>query len=490
MSEPSTDETEKRIRAKAAALAAAAKAQRRQASIKDYVYDKAQEAYWDIIDGTLHGKDAVDASIPLEGWRLVEAPSSEGGRGRPKKDKLVPPSTDVKRIENNQFVESSTWWPGQDVIINDFLITGDGCRPMPGRRAFNTYVPPPHFPPTKEKPDRWVNHIKKLWPEEIEHNFFFDYCAHMIQRPEEKCNAAIVMSGTQGIGKDAALVPVKMAVGEWNSKNIDPDNLFDDYRPWLQTLMLVVDEVRPSKDEFHASSMYNTLKPIIAAPPNTLPLNDKYMKMRHIVNVVRTFLTTNDWLAMYVPEEDRRLFIMHSKLPAKWYEMEGRPNYFADYWAWVEGPGIDAVHNFLMKRDISKFNPKANIAKTQGWHAVAGSWAPVEDGIEAVLRKIGSPPVVFAKELAEGAFDYKEEITAMIRAPRKISHRMLKAGYSLVRPPSGDSWRFQSAETGRDVESRLVFVREADFDTMAKAYEAIREHGKALAARPKESGNF
>lgn len=485
-----TSTTEKRLRAAAQALAAQAAEQRRQATGADYVYDKAQEAYWDTIDGTLHGKDAVDASIPLEHWRLEEAPADESDApkkaGRPKKAKFVPPSMDIKRVENDQFVESSTWWPGQARIVRDYLITSDGCRPMQGRRAYNTYIPPPEPPRNAGSAARWVEHVVALWPEPAEHNFFFDYCAHMVQRPAEKCNAAIVMSGTQGIGKDAALVPVKMAVGDWNSKNIDPDQLFSDYRPYLQSLMLTIDEVRPSKDEFHASSMYQILKPMIVTPPATLPLNDKYMKLRHIVNVLRLFLTTNDRLSLYIPPEDRRMFIMHSAAQKGWHPS---PSYFADYWGWLEsGGGLGAVARWLADRDLSGFNPKAEVVKTQGWQSIAGSWDAAEDGIEQSISKLGAPPVIFARELVDAAFDFRDEIAAMVRSPRKICHRMLKAGYDLVKPPAGESWRFQNAATGNDIESRLVFVAVAKFARSADAFDAIRAHGKALAAKPKDGG--
>ena len=60
------------------------------------------------------------------------------------------------------------------------------------------------------------------------------------------------------------------------------------------------------------------LKPMIAAPPDTLPLNNKYMALRYVLNVMRVFITTNDWMAMYIPPEDRRMFIMHSQKPQGW----------------------------------------------------------------------------------------------------------------------------------------------------------------------------
>jgi hypothetical protein len=454
---------------------------------EDYYFDKAQTAFWDIVDGTLHGEQSVDASIPIEYWRVEvdegDPPSDvPAGRGRPKKrkEKLIPPSKDIQRVETNQFLEGSTWWPGQDRIIKDKLITQDGMQDVQGRWAFNTYNAPPKVPDTAsaDRATPWIDHIRRLWPDPQEHEFFFDYCAHMLQFPEVKCNAAIVLSGTQGIGKDAALQPVKAAVGDWNAKNIDPDELFSPYRPWLQSVMLVVDEVRPSKDEFHASSMYNTLKPLIAAPPNTLPMNDKYAKLRHIVNVLRVFLTTNDWLAMYIPEEDRRMFMMHSPLPQKWHELAGDPEYFVRYWGWLESGGYADVAAWLSERNLRNFNPKAQVRKTAGWEAVASSWAAPDDGVQEALEALGKPVVFFSKELLHDAFDHKEELAGMLKSPRKIAHRLQKEGYTIVKCPDGDKWDFQRG--GKRLKLKMAFVKQNIFADQRDMIAAVRERGYRL----------
>jgi hypothetical protein len=376
---------EERTRIREERLQEAVSAARRLARVEDYVFDKAQEAFWDLRDGSIHSEKAVDASIPIEFWRVdvqeaQEPPErEEGARGRPRggrarRERLIPPSRDILRVEMDQFVEGSTWWPGHPLIIHDIFVDNNGWRHAAGRRIYNKYLPPPECVGTAEDAWPWVDHVKKLWPAAEEHEFFFDYCAHLVQKPQEKCNAAIVLSGKQGIGKDAALYPLRNVVGAWNSKNIDPDQLFSPYKPWLETLMLVVDEVRPSKDEFHASSAYNILKPLIVAPPETLPLNDKYVKLRHVINRMRIFITTNDWLSMYIPPEDRRMFVMHSEAEQRWHEAAGQLDYFSNLFAWFEAGGCGHISSWLKSRDLSKFNPKAQVVRTRGWEAVAASW--------------------------------------------------------------------------------------------------------------------
>lgn len=458
--------------------------QRRLCVMDDYVFDKAQEQYWDIQDGTLHGDKAVDGSIARADWPLIDdglAPAA-GGRGRRNAagPRLMRPSAWLQQAENDHFVEGSTWWPGKPRIIKDYFIGAEGAYPAPGRRSFNQYREPPRAAGNAEEAWRWVEHVKKLWPDPKEHEYFFNYCAHLVQRPHEKCNAAVVLSGSQGIGKDAALDPVKRAVGQWNCKGIDPDELFSQFRPWLQTLMLVVDEVRPSKDEFHASSMYNILKPMIVAPPDTLPLNDKFQKLRYVINVMRVFITTNDWMAMYIPAEDRRMFVMHSNLPQKWHEAAGQPGYFQAYWRWLDAGGHADVAAWLSARSLVGFDPKAQVEKTAGWEAVAGSWAAPEDGVTLGLEALGKPEVLFGQELVEATFDNKDEMTLLLKSTRKLSHRMQRDGYLLVKCPTSERWQFK--HEGKTFRSRLAFAHQSLMREEEAVYAAIEARGKKLAA--------
>lgn len=485
-----------RTAAREAALRESLAGQRRLARPEDYLFDKAQEMFWDTKDGTLHSEKGVDASIPQELWRVEveevpeEPPGAAPRRGRPRqrRERLIPPSRDILRVELDQFVEGSTWWPGKPQLIKDWFIDKDGFFPAHGRRIYNQYKPPPVATGDAEAADPWVEHVKTLWPDPVEHEFFFDYCAHMLQFPHVKCNAAIVMSGTQGIGKDVALAPVKAAIGAWNSKGVDPDEIFSQYRPWLQTLMLVVDEVRPTKDEFHASSMYNILKPMIAAPPDTLPMNDKYAKLRYVINVMRVFITTNDWMAMYIPPEDRRMFIMHSALPKKWHEKAGKPDYFVRLCGWMEEGGIKNVAAWLAARDLSKFNPKAEVTKTAGWKAVSTSWAEPEDGLTMALEQLGGPDVVFGSELVAGQFDHADEIAGLLKSPRKMGHRMQKAGYVAVPAPAtaaGKDQRWTFRADGQMFRSKLVFVKQELISSEKTTMEKINSRGMELAAGKK-----
>ena len=496
-----TTTTQERAAQRVAELAAQTEqsSDRRQAAPGDYVYDKSQEAYWDLEDRTLHTAEAVDASIPVALWRVEAAqaapepaPGETRRAGRPaggRRERTIRPSADIMRVENDQFVEGSAWWPGKPQIIKDWLINSEGFRPAAGRRFYNAYTPPPEMNGDAGNAGPWVDHIKTLWPDPKEHEYFFNYCAHMIQFPEIKCNAAVVLSGTQGIGKDAALMPVRMAVGNWNCKSVDPDEIFSTFKPWLQTLMLVVNEVRPNKDEFHASSMYNILKPLIAAPPDTLPMNEKHVKLRYVINVMRVFITTNDYMAMYIPAEDRRMFIMHSEVAQNWHLKAGRPDHFVDLFGWFEKGGIEDCAQWLRERDLSKFDPKKPVEKTAGWETIASTWAEPDDGIVSALDSLGRPDVVFGSELADPLFDGHDEVLALLKSPRKIAHRMQASGYTTM-PVLPDGERYAYVEQGVRFRSRHAFVRKDSGLTHEEVKAALNSRGRAIVARKLAGGGM
>lgn len=429
--------------------------QRRVYEPSDFLYDTQQEAYWCLPTGSLHSAISVNAMVPMELWRI---PMREAANGRPPSP--IPPARDIARIESGSMVEGSTWLPGSDEIISDMYVSSDGFFPLRGARVYNKFRPGP-VPDESLAPlaAPWVEHVKKLWPEPEEHEFFFDYCAHMVQCPQQKSNAGIVLSGKQGIGKDAALLPLHDVIGEWNCKNISPDAVLARFNPWVETLMLTIDEARPQSDDHRATSMYDALKTLTADPPKMLPLEDKGAKVRYVANVMRVFITTNDRLALYIPPEDRRLLVMHSNLQQKWHEAEGDADYFERFFAWIESGGAGAIGGWLMARDLSKYQPKGGVPKSDSWAEITQRWSSPDDELSQVLEMLDTPDVVLSSELSEQLFDGAEDLRRMMKG-RGFVFRMQQAGYRLVPLPKGQPrWRLQSAEF--DLRSNKAYVKES-----------------------------
>ena len=471
---------------------------RRLRKIEDYRYDEVQEKYWDITTSTLLGAKSVDGSIPRGDW-----PTTENAKG-----KVIPvrPSIAINDILTGLTVETSTWWPGSHQFIDNVMVTSRGALKKKGARTYNTYVAPDWSGLAERrdipKPEPWINHVKKLWPAPIEHNGFFDFAAHMIQRPDQKVNHGVVIAGAQGIGKDTALHPLRVGVGDWNAAEVDPDSVSGQYNSFIKSVLLVINEVRPHDEDHKSSNFYNQLKPLLASPPEMLPMEKKYQNVIYVRNVCHVILTTNEPLTMYVPGEDRRLLVLTSPLPDPKINEVFKAGYFTELWNWLqEEQGELAVIRWLMERDISGFSRNEPPPMTDGKQAIIDSahqirrtavddlidryvewWADsveVSEGSDLKTR----PPVIFAKDLfdflAVGKFfDDVPSMRKMLTA-KNFHFKMDEHGYDMAKNPFAAQWKC------RKYRSRMAFVDKSL--PQEGRYDVIHEE---LQRRPLDFGDL
>lgn len=433
---------------------------RRIRTMNDFRYDELQQKYWDMTTGHLLGPKSVDGAIPRSLWPTREL---QDGRLAP-----YPPSTAINDVDTGLTVDSSTWWPGQPQLIENMIVNIHGAMQHKGAVCYNSYMAPIYRTNVPiRRPDRWIEHVKYVFPEPVEHEHFFDFCAHMIQRPHEKVNHGVVMAGVQGIGKDTAILPLRYGVGEWNTKEITPDDITSQYNGYLQSVLLIINEVRPHDEQFKASNFYNMLKPLLAAPPDALPMNLKYANVIYVRNLCHVLLTTNDPLTMYIPAEDRRLFVMTSPLPDPKLHPVFRPDYFENIYRYFNDGGAEAVVKWLRERDIFGFKSSDPPPITAGKHLIINSAQQIrrtefDDVFEKFMEKIngGKPPeILFHRDLSmfvaeSNYFDDKDKILKVLTA-KNFHFKMDERGYDMLRHPYNNEW-----QNGK-YRSRIAFIRKA-----------------------------
>ena len=420
---------------------------RRFRALQGYRYDEQQEKYWDIETGLLCSARSVDGSIPRSDWPQ----EVKDGKVR-----QIKPSVAINAIESGLTVESSTWWPGKPQLIRDLVCTDRGMLTRPGAMAFNTYAPSDQKPMVGDA-SPWVNHVKTIYPDPVQHEHFFDWCAHCVQKPGEKVNHGIVLGGRQGIGKDAALLPVRNAVGTHNVTEIEPDDIVKPYNGYRQSVLVVLNEVRPHERDFKAYSFYNQLKPLLASPPEVLAVERKYFNPIYIPNVCHVAMTTNDPLSMFIPEGDRRLFVMDTDVGPR------EDKYFNDLYDWMRADGLAIVFQWLLDRDLSNFAastpPVVSSAKEkiQGISAAVRR-SPVDDVLDDFLSKWANLNVVFLNDLLDSIrkneFDGEEELIGLAKG-KSLIYKMNERGFIQVR--RADGAKYKSGEN----QARSAYVRES-----------------------------
>jgi bifunctional DNA primase/polymerase-like protein/primase-like protein len=214
-------------------------------------------------------------------------------------------------IDQNQPVEMMTWAPGMPMIIADRLIAEGGWIERKGVSCFNLYRPPMIELGDASRAKPWVDLVHKVFPADADH--IIKWFACRVQHPEIKINHGLFMGGLPGIGKDTIIEAAKRAVGSWNFKEIAPKNIDDDFNPWKRAVILRVNEAK-DMGEVSRFELYDAMLTLLAAPPDVLECNEKWIKQHYVLNCVGVVITSNHLTdGIYLPPDDRRHYVAWSE---------------------------------------------------------------------------------------------------------------------------------------------------------------------------------
>jgi hypothetical protein len=339
-----------------------------------------------------------------------------------------------KWLDQHRQADQLTWHPGLPQVIEGQAIVEGGRVSHDGVRAFNMYRPAPTRKHSFGDVLPWRDHLQRLYPEEWQH--LEQWLAFKVQRPGDKVNHAIVLGGGQGIGKDTLLEPVKAAVGSWNLCEIGPAQVMGRFNGFMKSVILRISEARDLGD-VDRFTFYEHMKPIIAAPPDVVRVDEKNLREYSVANVCGVILTTNHATSgLYLAPDDRRHFVAWSRVERTAFSEQ----YWSDLWKWYEVGGMERVANHLLSLDISGFNPKAPPPRTEAWHAIVQANAdPEECELSDVLEHIGKPEATTIVRICDAAkrmqmFDLAGRLTDRAKR-RQVPHMLDRAGYVVVRNP-------------------------------------------------------
>jgi hypothetical protein len=201
----------------------------------------------------------------------------------------------------------------------------------------------------------WLDHCKELVPEQAELDHILDVMAFKVQHPEIKVNHAILHAGDEGSGKDTFWAPFIWAVCGDHLKNrgiMDNNSVNSQWGYQLESEILIINELK-EPDAATRRQLANQLKPIIAAPPEMLPINRKGLHPYYMANRLFVLAFSNDPVPISLASQDRRWFCVWSTAP----RMDSRQA--KKIWDWYRGGGFGMIARFLRARDVSQFNPSA-----------------------------------------------------------------------------------------------------------------------------------
>jgi hypothetical protein len=398
------------------------------------------DSQWDSVDAS--GNDPVTLSdfyAEMQSHRYIYQPTGDLWPASSVDARIPPvPAGDKtilasRWIATNRAVEQMTWEPGAPKIIKDRLTFEGGWIEHPGASVFNLYRGPTIEPGDPTKAQVWIDHIYKVYPDDADH--IIKWLTHRRQRPGEKINHAIVLGGKPGIGKDTIIEPVTRAVGTWNCSEISPQALLGRFNSFTKSVILRISEGRDLGD-VDRYAFYERSKVFIAAPPETLRVDEKNKREYNIPNVCGVVITTNHLMdGIYLPADDRRHFVAWSPRSKE----EFPADYFRNMYSWYDSGGDGHVAAFLDRLDISGFDPKAPPPRTPAfWAVVDAGRAPEDAELADVLDHLGEPDAVTKSRLITAAEGGLKEWLLDRKTRRAMPHRMEKCGYVPIRNDDAD----------------------------------------------------
>ena len=350
----------------------------------------------------------------------ARVPPIPGVDGKP-----IPAATWLK---SNRPVEQMSWAPGLPMLIRNRLIVLSGWIEKPGATCFNQYLPPTIAPGDPDKADPWLDHVRKVYPNDAIH--IIRWLAHRVQRPHEKINHALVFGGKPGIGKDTILEPVKRAIGPWNFQETSPQQMLGRFNGFLKSVILRISEAHDVGSEFDRYAFHHHMKAYTAAPPDALLVDEKHIKEHYILNCTGIIITSNEPDSLYLPPDDRRHFVAWTDLEAKDFKQD----YWDALWRFYDTGGDRHVAAYLRTLDLSSFNAKAPPPKTAAfWQMVNVNRSPEEGELADVLERLKYPAAItIGSIITEADADFAMWLRDR-KNRRAIPHRLQRCDYVAVR---------------------------------------------------------
>ena len=203
----------------------------------------------------------------------------------------------------------------------------------------------------------WLDHFDKVgWGQYRKH--ILQWMAFTIRYPERKINHAIVLGSEEGIGKDWLLYPLVSAMG-CNGKTIAGEELLSNFNEFMMGIKhLHVNELE-SGNRDDIAKINARIKPLAAAPPESLRINQKGVKTIDVRNLLSVSICTNDKYVLKNERQSRRLFAVWSDLDVRNHRGDMLPEwreYWREMWPWMKDNWQACVWYLRNVVDLSDFH--------------------------------------------------------------------------------------------------------------------------------------
>jgi putative DNA primase/helicase len=176
-------------------------------------------------------------------------------------------------------------------------------------------------------------------------DWILDWIAYPLQNPGAKMPTSVIMHGDEGSGKNLFWEIVGAIYGPYASV-VGQDQLESKFNDYLsRKLFLIGDEVLSRQEMRH---LKGKLKAMISG--KTLQIETKMMPVRAEANHVNMVFLSNELQPNALDASDRRYCVV-------WTPPKQERAYYKAVADCAENGGREALYDFLLKRDLSAFDP-------------------------------------------------------------------------------------------------------------------------------------
>jgi len=294
----------------------------------------------------------------------------------------------------------------QDFLLNILRIPRvDGYRYDPanphevfvfdaGKRYINTYLPiyPEADAGQSAEAEAVLRaHLELLIAEPEYRELMLDWFCYQVQQPGRKIRWAPLLQGAMGCGKTVFAEMMRLVLGPTNVKLVDGSTLFDKFTGWSSGSQLaVLEEIRVVGTGRH--QVMSMLKPRISN--DRITVRRMHVEAEEEPNTTNYLLLTNHQDAIAPSEDERRYFVIFSRLQTRSQVQAIPPEYYAKVYDTITNKS-GGVRHFLETRKISSaFDPNGHALVTKHLLDMLGASAsPLNAAIRESLED-GDHPLV------------------------------------------------------------------------------------------------
>ena len=306
----------------------------------------------------------------------------------------------------------------------------------------------------------YLNHIEQVIcsGDTLASKCFISWLAHLLQKPDEKPNFAIVMISDQGAGKGTAVKPLLDILGAFGVYLNGIERITGRFNSTIANKLLVfVDEVHINR-----TREADALKSLISEP--VVSLEQKGIDPIQLPNYARFIFASNRIDAIKAGIMERRYLVLEAS-----NQFAQDKAYFDQLWCWLGNNGAAYLFHYLLNYDISGFDPRRAVQTNALKSLILSDLTGVDGFIYDQLASdnpfnyLANFGRVRASDLVRWYVDWQKELGSEANTPK--ARRELGFIFSNV---------FQVKKHGRAGRGEGLVYELPDIETMIQRFAGIR----------------